>query len=303
MQFLGLCDMTQAWASNMTDMTAKTLMTVYRQNATTMYDRGDLSIRHVEATSPPARVTTSANDTRRIWDRIFVPDGEADLTDRQSVNITIHRLAWKYRTYVEFFPDHNVPVELLSNFMAVPLQFAVTAMQYANYTGTLPEDKQGFPRELVTTATGGRSIQKFVSPAWTAWTFIVAAVCALVATGAGFLWVLTRDHPVPRPSGITELDFATKLANGPPDGGGSAGGVAAADGTLPDLVRDLKTQEAYTAWSAVRHLRGRRMELTPDFRPDGTVDAVYFPVLRMTAKNLGSSTQTSLNGEENRAFI
>lgn len=284
----------------MTNLTAKTLMTVYRQNVTTMYARADLAIKHIEATSPPVRVHTSADDTQQIWDRIFVPDGLADMTDRQSINVTIHRLAWKYRTYVEFFPDHNAPVELLSNFMAVPLQFAVTAMQYANSTGKLPEDKQGFPAELITTATGGRSIQKFVSPAWTAWTFIVSAVGVVLLTGAGYLWVLTREHPVPRPSGITELDFATKLANGQP-----VAGEGVTEGTLPDLLRDLKTRDAYTAWTVVRHLKGHRLELTPEVRADGAVDAVNFPVLRMTAKTMGSSTQTSLNGDrgEQRAFI
>ncbi|KAH6692741.1 hypothetical protein F5X68DRAFT_250986, partial [Plectosphaerella plurivora] len=264
-------------AVDMANLTAKTLMTVYRQHATTMYARADLAIKHIEATSPPVRVHTSANDTQQIWDRIFVPDDNADMTDRQSINITIHRLAWKYRTYVEFFPDHNAPVELLSNFMAVPLQFAVTAMQYANSTGNLPEDKQGFPSELITTATGGRSIQKFVSPPWTAWTFIVSAIGVVLVTGAGFLWVLTREHPVPRPSGITELDFATKLANGQSMGTERGG----EEGALPDLLKDLKTQDAYTAWTIVRHLRGHRLELTPEVRADGTVDAVHFPVLRM----------------------
>ncbi|KAF9871475.1 hypothetical protein CkaCkLH20_11122 [Colletotrichum karsti] len=158
LQFTRACASQLSWTQ--TPITSKTLFTAYRQNATTVYSQKDLSIQHVAPRSDPVRVKMSEEDMDLIWNRIFLPRPLSSELDLESINVTISRMAWKYRTYTEFFPDNDLHVELLQNFLAVPLQFAVTAMQYANYTLALPKDKWTFPPELITTATGGRSIKR-----------------------------------------------------------------------------------------------------------------------------------------------
>jgi hypothetical protein len=91
------------------------------------------------------------------------------------------------------------------------MQFGVTAMQYTNYTMVTPEDKRDFTREMVTTATGGKSIQKFVGQTWTSWTFITAGIFVVLSSGSAFWWIITRGNVVPNPSGVIEIDFASKL--------------------------------------------------------------------------------------------
>ncbi|KAF5517230.1 hypothetical protein CGCA056_v011198 [Colletotrichum aenigma] len=129
-QFTRACAAQLSWTR--TPLVSKTLFTAYRQNATTTYSQKDLSIQHAEPISDPVRVKMSVPDMDLIWNRIFVPRPLSSQLDLESINITIARMAWKYRTYTEFFPDNEMHVELLQNFLSVPLQFAITAMQYAN---------------------------------------------------------------------------------------------------------------------------------------------------------------------------
>ncbi|KAM0269242.1 hypothetical protein ACHAQH_009816 [Verticillium albo-atrum] len=273
-QLFGECPLPERWA--LAPLQTKTLMTVYRQNATTTYDRSDLSIKHVTPTSKQVLEPMSAADALRIWRRIFIPTKKADLIDRQSINVTIHRLAWKYRTYTEFFPDHDVPVEQLRNFLAVPLQFGITALQYANYTMALPPEKQAFPPELLTVATGGRSIMKFVGPLWTAWVFILSGVVVVVLSGCGFSWILMQAHPVPRPSGILEVDFAVKLE----DVKNGNGGYAA--GSFSEVAEEMHSKEDYSAWSIIETLRGKRIVMTPHAVNDEAIaEGKYVPVLQV----------------------
>ncbi|KAK7217792.1 hypothetical protein V2G26_005795 [Clonostachys chloroleuca] len=203
------CKTIEYWGTE--PLETKTLMTVYRQNATTIYSRDSLAIQQITKTSEPKIALVSASDTRAIWDHIFTPRNKSGDLDYQSINVTLHRLAWKYRTYFEWFPDDDAPVEQLQNFLAVPMQFGVTAMQYTNYTMVTPEDKRDFTREMVTTATGGKSIQKFVGQTWTSWTFITAGIFVVLSSGSAFWWIITRGNVVPNPSGVIEIDFASKL--------------------------------------------------------------------------------------------
>ncbi|KAG7103368.1 hypothetical protein HYQ45_017525 [Verticillium longisporum] len=281
-QLYGECPLPERWAT--APLRTKTLMTVYRQNATTTYDRSDLSIKHVTPTSKQVLQPMSAPEALRIWRRIFIPTSKADLIDRQSINVTIHRLAWKYRTYTEFFPDHDVPVEQLRNFLAVPLQFGITALQYANYTMALPPEKRAFPPELLTVATGGRSIMKFVGPLWTAWVFIVSGVLVIVVSGCGFWYILVQAHPVPRPSGILEVDFAVKLEDVRARNGESS------MGNFSEVAEEMHSREDYSAWSIIKSLRDKRIAMTPQASNDDAIaEGRYIPVLQVLPSGSGGS--------------
>ncbi|KAF5494377.1 hypothetical protein CGCS363_v009966 [Colletotrichum siamense] len=255
-QFTRACATQLSWTR--APLVSKTLFTAYRQNATTTYSQKDLSIQHAEPISEPVRVKMSVPDMDLIWNRIFVPRPLSSQLDLESINITIARMAWKYRTYTEFFPDNEMHVELLQNFLSVPLQFAITAMQYANYTLALPADKRTFPPELLTTATGGRSIKRFVSQPWTVLVFIAAGSSVVMLTGFGFWWVLKQPNPLPKSSGIVELDFISRLSD-----------LQKHDHTDQDsperfseLVYDIRSKKHHSAWHIIKALRKRRLELT-----------------------------------------
>ncbi|KAL0936119.1 uncharacterized protein CTRU02_208334 [Colletotrichum truncatum] len=250
------CALRPSWSK--TPIVSKTLFTAYRQNATTMYSQKDLSIQHVEAVSKPVRVKMSEPDMELIWNRIFVPRNNSDDFDLQSINITIARMTWKYRTYTEFFPDNEMHVELLQNFLSVPLQFAITALQYANYTMALPEEKRVFPPELLTKATGGRSIKRFVSQPWTVIVFIAAGSTVVALTGGGFWWILSQLHPLPKPSGIVEVDFMSRLSDLQKDRDQHG-----STEPFSDLVHDIRSQDKQSAWQIIQALRERRLGLTP----------------------------------------
>ncbi|KAF4926616.1 hypothetical protein CGCVW01_v002857 [Colletotrichum viniferum] len=255
-QFTRACATQLSWTR--APLVSKTLFTAYRQNATTTYSQKDLSIQHAEPISEPVRVKMSVPDMDLIWNRIFVPRPLSSQLDLESINITIARMAWKYRTYTEFFPDNEMHVELLQNFLSVPLQFAITAMQYANYTLALPADKRTFPPELLTTATGGRSIKRFVSQPWTVLVFIAAGSSVVMLTGFGFWWILKQPDPLPKSSGIVELDFISRLSD-----------LQKRDHTDQDsperfseLVYDIRSKKQHSAWHIIKALRKRRLELT-----------------------------------------
>lgn len=226
----------------------------------------------------------SVPDMDLIWNRIFVPRPLSSQVDLESINITIARMAWKYRTYTEFFPDNEMHVELLQNFLSVPLQFAITAMQYANYTLALPADKRTFPPELLTTATGGRSIKRFVSQPWTVLVFIAAGSSVVMLTGFGFWWVLKQPNPLPKSSGIVELDFISRLSD-----------LQKHDHTDQDsperfseLVYDIRSKKQHSAWQIIKALRKRRLELTQmEVAADEERQMKRLPVLHLLPNRVG----------------
>ncbi|KAJ0160038.1 hypothetical protein CTA2_8661 [Colletotrichum tanaceti] len=252
------------------------MFTAYRQTATTMYSQKDLSIQHVEPVSEPVRFPMPEPDMELIWDRVFrirprpsaAAQQQQQQIDLESVNVTISRMAWKYRTYTEFFPDNQMHVELLQNFLAVPLQFAVTAVQYANYTLALPlpEGKRTLlPPELLTRATGGRSIKRFVSRPWTVVVFVASGALVVSLSGVGFWWILSQPHPLPKPSGIAELDFVGRISDlqARRREGGRGGPGDQVQEPFADLVHDIGSRERYTAWQIIQALQERRLGLTP----------------------------------------
>jgi hypothetical protein len=250
-----------------------------------MYDRKDLTIKLVEPTSEAELLQIFATDIWKMWDHTFIPPEDASPLDNQSINVTLSRLAWKYRTYTEFFPDHNVPLEQLRNFLLVPLQFSVTAMQYVNYTMALPPaDIQDFALELMTTATGGQSIQKFVSPLWTSLTFIASGCAVVLLSGIAFVRILSQDSPVPTSSGITEIDFASRLAEaGAQVVEEGRGEVEAPLETAPlrDLINVVQRRgEGERSQSNFNTLQRLRIETTGAPSGEGS-RAAYHPSLRI----------------------
>ncbi|KAK2740957.1 hypothetical protein CKAH01_18556 [Colletotrichum kahawae] len=297
-QFTRACATQLSWTR--TPLVSKTLFTAYRQNATTTYSQKDLSIQHAEPISEPVRVKMSVPDMDLIWNRIFVPRPLSSQLDLESINITIARMAWKYRTYTEFFPDNEMHVELLQNFLSVPLQFAITAMQYANYTLALPADKRTFPPELLTTATGGRSIKRFVSQPWTVLVFIAGGSSVMMLTGFGFWWILKQPNPLPKSSGIVELDFLSRLSDLQKNDRDQE-----SPERFSELVHDIRSRKQHSAWQIIKTLRKRRLELTQmEMAAESESRMKKLPVLHLLPNRAGymaagSSSDSSTDREKN----
>jgi len=154
-----------------------------------------------------------------LYKKLLIPPPGSSSTS--SVELTkissiTYDITWLHRTYKVAFPDQkDTPISYLRNFLAVPLQFGVVAVEYANYTVediviNLAFGGVGFPlpEALRTTAVGGRSTTRLVIQEWTGWTFIGGAIGMLAVSAAGIVWVLSRDVVrVMGSSGIPELDI------------------------------------------------------------------------------------------------
>jgi hypothetical protein len=135
---------------------------------------------------------------------MIIPTSPIIETDRAGIESLIYSLTWLQRTYIGSFPDdQNSLVTNLHNFLAIPLQFTITAYQYANYTAggsfSLPED-------TMTVATDGWYRSRLAIQPWTGWLFIVAAAALLLAIIAGILWILGQKAPLPFATGIGDFD-------------------------------------------------------------------------------------------------
>jgi len=251
-------------------------MAAFKQRADTVYDSTDLSIVDVQARSEPKVIPLSVADHDLVWQRLLVPNNTASADDKAAVQTFLYRLPWLHRTYTEFYPDNKViPMEHLMNFLAVPMQFAVSSVQYVNYTSLV--EKHPLPDEMITTATGGRSIQRFVSQPWAVWTFIAAGSAITLLSGLGFVVILCQQNPVAESSGILEMAMAVKITTE-----AGAGEVYPSAGlvTFADFVREIKPEERGSTRRMTAKFRGRRVKVV--HLSGGQVTSV--PILLVTER-------------------
>lgn len=204
-----------SWTRQPMQWTVK-LSASYR-SATVTYDRINGSIINLVPLPPPtnASVPLSAPDYILLWKKILIPSSSSSLLENTKINSILYDITWLHRTYEVTFPDQkDAPLTYLSNFLAVPLQFGVVALEYANYSVSKELvdtflGGRGFflPEELRSVAVGGRSTTRLVILEWTGWVFIGGAIGMGVISAAGLGWVLTRPMKGFGRSGIPELDI------------------------------------------------------------------------------------------------
>jgi hypothetical protein len=188
------------------------LMTVYKQYATTVYNREDLAIVDVHTTSPPEKEPITASLYWPIWRKIFTPPGnESSALDRIQVDSMLYSLAFLIRLYDDVFPDDpHTPLSYLQNFLAIPLQFSTVCVQYANYTLQNPAGLFPMAPDTLTVALPGKSADRFVSQPWTVWMFIAGCIALISSGGLVLIWIIIQDRSLPEFSGILEWDFVAK---------------------------------------------------------------------------------------------
>ena len=196
------CNTNRTWTT--APLKWATVMATYKQYATTAYNRQNFSIVDVRPTADLEQMPLNASDYMTIFKKIMIPTSAATDTDRAGIDFLIYTLTWLHRTYLGSFPDdQNSLVTNLHNFLAIPLQFTVTAVQYANYTA---DGKFPLPEDTTTIATNGWSKSRLAIQPWTGWLFIAAAAALLLAVMAGILWILRREAPSPPATGIGDFD-------------------------------------------------------------------------------------------------
>ncbi|KAK0639687.1 hypothetical protein B0T16DRAFT_312968, partial [Cercophora newfieldiana] len=216
------CHANTSWMRRPMPWTVK--LTASYQSVTVTYDRVNGSIIDHRAIPAPAStpkelldVPLSAVDYLALWRKILIPPANTSTSDlvTTKINSILYDITWLHRTYEVTFPDQkDAPLTYLSNFLAVPLQFGVVAVEFANYT--VPKGivdaflgGKGFllPEELRTVAVGGHSTTRLAIKEWTGWVFIGGAVGMLVLAAVGIGWVLSRPIKGIGRSGIPELDI------------------------------------------------------------------------------------------------
>ena len=124
-----------------------------------------------------------------------------------------------------------------------------TCWQYANYTVA----QNGFPgvsfpmaSDTLATAGGGRLRTRLVVLPWTTWVFVGAGTALLVMSGGLFVWVFASEEPLPKTSGVPELDILSR--------GGEHGASEAPRGTETDADGEM---------TLVRLVRGYNLDERP----------------------------------------
>ncbi|KAH6855437.1 hypothetical protein B0I37DRAFT_442283 [Chaetomium sp. MPI-CAGE-AT-0009] len=291
------CTTDTAWLS--APLPKKLLMTRYKQYATTAYNGLDFSILHVTPTSPPYPEKLNASTYLTTWSKIFTPPNTnttstnpADTTSRTNRAVTdalTYGTTWLLRLYDDTFPDDaHTPLAHLRNFLAIPQQFVVTCLQYANYS--VPASRGGpgeavtgwegrfaLPDDMRTTAVRGRSTTRFLALRWVVWLYIASAGVVVVGVGAVIGAMVVRREGVPGSSGFVEVDLAARFDSRGGAGAGAEGesnGNRDGDGDGLKVMRELgRAREGRMAVSSsfgvARELRRRRIRVVAVSAVDG----------------------------------
>lgn len=190
----------------------KTLMTAYKQFATTADNRRNLSIINTRLTSKPQSMLLNATQFSDIIKAILVPSDTSTPASNTSIAALEYALTWVHRTYVGIFPDDaGTLITTLQNLFTIPVQITVTAKQLTNYTveskglehflGDFP-----LPDDMIATTTRGSSSQRLAIQNWPGWTFIAADAVALIFVLVCIVWMLEQANSLSRPTGVVETD-------------------------------------------------------------------------------------------------
>ena len=224
-------------------------MTAYRQYATTAYNRQNFSIIDVRPTADPEPMPLIVSDYMTIFRKIMIPTNDSTVPDIAAIDSLTYALTWLHRTYMGSFPDdQNSLITNLHNFLAIPLQFTVTAVQFANYS--VPGMNFTMPEDTATVATDGWSKSFLAIQPWTGWLFIGAAAALLLGVMAGILWIIVQEVPLEPVIGIGDVD-TLRLADKINLRKESEDGVSTK--TLMDFVNDTRKD---STWGWAKEMRG-----------------------------------------------
>lgn len=186
------------------------LLTTYAQFATTTYRQAGYAILNLIRHGDPVLSPLQADGFRAITHKLFQADSNATSTDKAMIQAFTFALTFALRLYYDDFPDdEETPVSYLQNYLAVPIQFMLTAFEGANTSIASMNGPRGtfaLPANMTTVAVAGTSSQRLIGQPWVVRAFMAAA-CSLVAV-VGFMriWMLLQhEQPQMRCAAVPEV--------------------------------------------------------------------------------------------------
>ncbi|KXX80305.1 hypothetical protein MMYC01_203358 [Madurella mycetomatis] len=255
-----LCTSNTTWLHS-SPLTTAVLMTRYKQYATTAYNGLDFTILDVVPTSAPIPEALNASTYLAIFSNLFQePSLESNPNDVAVIKSVTYGVTWLIRLYVDVFPDDShSPLSHLRNFLAIPHQFMVSCLQFANYSS--PAGLGGMfslPDDMQTVAVRGRSRTRFLAVGWVVWVYIASAAVMVVAVGAMILGMAIRKQGILASTGFVEIDLAARFQQFREDRSDYGDGLAA----MRELGKAKELQAALTSsFGVARELRRRKIRV------------------------------------------
>ncbi|KAK5657970.1 hypothetical protein OQA88_2523 [Cercophora sp. LCS_1] len=191
-------------------MGSATRMSLYEVTTKTSYDRVTQAIIDVAPLSSPRPVPVLASDYLAIFRTALAPPPWAPAQDWNNSQALVYASTWMHRIYSKTFPDdHDSRVVGLQNLLAVPVQFSVTALLFANSSASGSGSNFALPDNMVVEASGGMASSRLRIVPWTAWLFIGGAGAVQLGIVAWVVWWLFMSKtpaPAESASGIVEVD-------------------------------------------------------------------------------------------------
>jgi hypothetical protein len=257
-------------------------LSVFREYATTVYDRQNLSILSVETVSSPQPVVIDPADYKAIWTKLFNPSSNTTSDDAVMVNSFMYELGWYLRLYQdEFGDDGQSPLNLLQNFLTIPIQFSTTALQFSNATLQAIFPGAGsfsMPSYLETTASEAQVTPRFIGQLWTVSAFI--GTCSILILWAGGIlgWILFQKPVLSDPSAFPEFDIVAR-----------SGCKTQYGYTLSEIAHSERLENA-GSWAITKAIRGKTGRVIRIQCPGQNTFHLIFVVLGDRTVESGSSS-------------
>jgi hypothetical protein len=208
------------WTEEITQITN---VTTYKQFTTTSYGRQNLSIIAATPIGNAEPLPINIDGFKAMWALLFGSNSSSSSEtsviastisdDAVMTDSFMYELGWYLRLYEDqFHDDHQSPLNILRNFITVPLQFYTTAMQAWNATKaayglTSLDGGVAMPDEMHTTVSAAHGEWRWKAPLGVVISWIAVAMILVLSTGAILLWVLVLDPPDFEASGSPPFDI------------------------------------------------------------------------------------------------
>jgi hypothetical protein len=190
-----------------------TTVATYKQFTTTSYYGKNLSIINVTPTSARETLPINVNAFKSMWAKLFNPGNDTSAVPNPfMVEAVQFELGFYLRLETDDFPnDQQSPLQILRNFITVPLQFSTAALLYANAT---INDGFDIPDDMQATASAALGRYRWKARLWTVVTWIGVAGTLLLSSGGMILWILFQDPTEVNSTAFPFVDWVSHADSG-----------------------------------------------------------------------------------------
>jgi hypothetical protein len=188
-------------------------MSIFQRNATVAYDGKNFSILSIESISSAVPEPINPTDLHTVFAYALNSSGSNSSDNTVQADSVLFNLGWISRLYEDYFPENKLgPQTLLQGFLAIPIQFGTTALQYINATHSNEGNTFALSPSLETTASSADSVYRALAAPWTVYLYI--SLVLLSVTWSIFLFLLLifgNTSAIPNLSNFPEIDIASKM--------------------------------------------------------------------------------------------